>query len=128
MIAFFALSLLEFSKATKFFENYQPLFFLIVKNILIDVSPPVSSARILDCNQTDPIVTIVFDHLEPADRTKPVEEFWLRYSVDQEVDQGKWSIYPVPVKAIQHEVIGDSLRQVHGKLSIMLKPFGTVIG
>ncbi|KAL3085546.1 hypothetical protein niasHT_037287 [Heterodera trifolii] len=93
--------------------------------VIEDVPPPVSSARILECNQTDPLVTITFDHLEPEDRTKPVEEFWLRYTVDQDVDQGKWHVYPVPVKAFQHEVIGDSLRQVNGRLSIMLKPFGT---
>uniref|UniRef100_A0A183CGK1 Fibronectin type-III domain-containing protein n=1 Tax=Globodera pallida TaxID=36090 RepID=A0A183CGK1_GLOPA len=71
-----------------------------------DVPPPVSSARILECNQTDPVVTITFDHLEPEDRTKPVEEFWLRYSVDQDVEQGKWHVYPVPVKAFQHEPFG----------------------
>uniref|UniRef100_A0A914H7F1 Uncharacterized protein n=1 Tax=Globodera rostochiensis TaxID=31243 RepID=A0A914H7F1_GLORO len=89
--------------------------------VIEDVPPPVKSARILECNQTDPLVTITFDHLEPEDRTKPVEEFWLRYSVDQ----GKWHVYPVPVKTFQHEVIGDdSLRQVNGRLSIMLKPFG----
>lgn len=50
-----------------------------------DVPPPVSGARIMECNQTDPLVTIIFEHLEPADRVKSVDEFWLRYSVDQEV-------------------------------------------
>uniref|UniRef100_A0A183BR96 Neuroglian n=1 Tax=Globodera pallida TaxID=36090 RepID=A0A183BR96_GLOPA len=51
--------------------------------VIEDVPPPVSSARILECNQTDPVVTITSSGCATA------------------------------------------LRQVNGRLSIMLKPFGT---
>ena len=51
----------------------------------------------------------------------------IRYSVDQEVDQGKWQTYPVPLKALPHETVGESLRLVHGEVKILLKPFGTVL-
>ncbi|CAK5030514.1 unnamed protein product [Meloidogyne enterolobii] len=90
-----------------------------------DVPQPVHSARISSCNIDEPIVTIDFEHYEPADRSKPVEEFWIRYSVDQEVDQGKWQTYPVPLKALPHETVGESLRLVRGQVKILLKPFGT---
>ena len=40
---------------------------------------PVHTARISSCNADEPIVTINFEHYEPADRIKPVEEFWYAF-------------------------------------------------
>ena len=43
----------------------------------LDVPQPVHTARIASCNEEEPIVVIDFEHYEPAERSKPVEEFWL---------------------------------------------------
>lgn len=59
----------------RIFKKFSKIYF----KIFLDVPQPVHSARISSCNIDEPIVTIDFEHYEPADRSKPVEEFWYKF-------------------------------------------------
>ena len=98
-----------------------------VSVLIEDVPPPVSTARIVQCDDQKFHVTIKFEHMEPADRLKPVKEFWIRYLSDPDLDSGKWIIYPTPVPAFKNELINDEVRLVRSDATIQLRPFGTYV-
>ncbi|KAI1726468.1 fibronectin type III domain-containing protein [Ditylenchus destructor] len=92
-----------------------------------DVPVPVYSAYISRCDSEGNSATINFEHLEPADGTVPVREFWVRYIADPEEDTGRWKTHPASIRAIDYEAVTDSERRVKASITIPLHPFGSYV-
>jgi hypothetical protein len=97
-----------------------------IEVLIEDVPPPIQSASVIECNSEGFSARLKFQHVEQQYRPKPVQEFWIRYQSDPEVENGKWSVYQVPILALKHEIVNDDLRVIHGDATIQLRPFGTV--
>uniref|UniRef100_A0A7E4W950 Neuroglian n=1 Tax=Panagrellus redivivus TaxID=6233 RepID=A0A7E4W950_PANRE len=92
-----------------------------------DVPLPVHSPYIENC---DPVINnakITFNHLESANTAVPVNEFWIQYQIDPDVDQNNWKVHPIPVDARKNEVVVENERRVKGTISILLQPYGRYV-
>jgi neuronal cell adhesion protein len=100
------------------------------RKILIDVQDvplPVHSAYIESCDPDNNDAKITFSHIEPSTTAVPVNEFWVYYQIDPDVDQTNWKLHPIPVDARQNEAVVENERRVKGSLTIALQPYGRYI-
>uniref|UniRef100_A0AC34QKD9 Neuroglian n=1 Tax=Panagrolaimus sp. JU765 TaxID=591449 RepID=A0AC34QKD9_9BILA len=92
-----------------------------------DVPMPVHSAYVENCDPEKNSAKINFNHLEPANTVVPVNEFWIYYQIDPDVDSNNWELHPIPVDARKNEAVVDSERRVKGSISISLHPYGRYV-
>ena len=92
-----------------------------------DVPLPVHSAYIENCDPEGNSAKIAFNHLEPANTAVPVNEFWIYYQIDPDVDPTNWKLHSIPVDARKNEAVVENERRVKGSITITLHPYGRYV-